>query len=458
MGNLFIVEDTLSGEGLVFLKLAPLPHARGRELKLDLQAAYGDLRLLGHGIDPADPTGAGYPLATIAYAGGRLGRIRAIQQYQRQIRPYQPHRDGQFLSNTWGDRNKDGRICESFMRLEIEAGANLGVDVVQIDDGWQRGPSANSIVAGGVWDGYWAADERFWQPHAQRFPNGLADLAAAAKAKGMRLGLWFAPDSSNHFANWRRDADQLLELHRTLGVDHFKLDSIKMHSRQGEQNLRRLIDAVLTESSGTIACDLDVTAEVRPGYFGLMHAGPIFVENRYTDWHRYWPHATLRNLWQLAHYIDPLRLRMEFLNNTRHADQYAGDPIAPWAYRPDYLFATVMFASPLGWFETSNLPPGFVEQVAPLVKLWKQHRDAIFAGPIVPIGDEPSGSSWTGFAGERHVVIFRERHAEPLRTFALPQHRGEVQILAGRGDAELRDGELRVTIPQPLDFLWLSIE
>ena len=74
---------------------------------------------------------------------------------------------------------------------------------------------------------------------------------------------------------------------------------------------------MLRESKGKVVFDLDVTAEIRPGYFGVPDAGPIFVENRYTDFHRYWPHQTLRNLWKLAQYVDPLRLRMEFLNNTR---------------------------------------------------------------------------------------------------------------------------------------------
>jgi alpha-galactosidase len=186
-----------------------------------------------------------------------------------------------------------------------------------------------------------------------------------------------------------------------------------------------------------------------------MHAGPIFVENRYTDWHRYWPHATLRNLWLLAQHIDPLRLRMEFLNPVRHTDKYASDPLAPSQYRPDYLFASVMFASPLGWFETSNLPADFVEQVAPLVKLWKQHRDAIFAGPIVPIGDEPSGSSWTGFAGQSHVLIFRERHTDATRAFKLSGYTGDPAIVTGRGEARYREGTLQVTIPHQLDFAWI---
>ena len=107
---------------------------------------------------------------------------------------------------------------------------------------------------------------------------------------------------------------------------------------------------VLRESAGRIVFDLDVTAQLRPGYFGMIGTGPLFVENRYTDWHKYWPHQTLRNLWQLAWWVDPCRLRMEFLNQSRNTEKYADDPLAPSRYAPDTLFATVFFANPLGWF------------------------------------------------------------------------------------------------------------
>jgi alpha-galactosidase len=46
-------------------------------------------------------------------------------------------RDGLFLSNTWGHRSRDARINADFIAREVEAGTRLGVDVVQIDDGWQ---------------------------------------------------------------------------------------------------------------------------------------------------------------------------------------------------------------------------------------------------------------------------------------------------------------------------------
>jgi alpha-galactosidase len=457
-GNVFFVENPLNGAGLLFVKQAPLPHARPEKTEWDAQvfAAKRRLRFAGQG----------YPFVLLAYQGGRTGRIEALQTYQRQLRRFDPARDGKFLSNTWGDRSRDARINESFILKEIEAGARLGVDVVQIDDGWQKGRSANSARGKGVWNGYWAADPSFWQPDPERFPRGLEPLTKAARDRGMKFGLWFGPDSSNDAGNWQRDADRILELHRTAGIDYFKIDSVKAISTAAEANLHRFFDRVLTESAGRVVFDLDVTAEIRPGYFGAPGVGPLFVENRYTDLHRYWPHQTLRNLWMLSQYVDPLRLRMELLNNARNTHLYAEDPLAPSRYQPDCLFAIAMFANPLGWFEVSNLPEDYIRGVSALVRTWKRERGRLFAGHILPIGDAPDGVSWTGFAsiGEDrrsgYLLLFRELNASrewqvDLSMFA-PVSYG-VEVLAGRGSAVVAPGKLSVNIPEPLDYLWVKL-
>jgi alpha-galactosidase len=414
------VEDTLTREGWVLLKPAPLPHARPVRQAVDLE------------VKPVEPGGFdlflheddGYPFEVLPYTGGRLGRLRTLQQYQRRQlrRPIVRQ-----LSNTWGDRHRDSRIRESFVLEEIEAGAKLGIDVVQIDDGWQKGVTSNSAEAqrrGGVWDGFYAFDADFWAVDPERFPRGLEPIVDAARRHGMGLGLWFAPDSADDFANWQRDAEHVLRLYRDHSVEHIKIDSVKFATREGEANLRRFFDRVLDESDGRVVFDFDVTAGVRPGYFGLMDVGPLFVENRYTDWRRYWPHHTLRNLWKLAEWVDPLRLRMEWLNPRRNTEKYPQDPLAPARYSADHLFATVMFSNPLAWFEVSNLPDASIAEAAPLIEIWKRWRDRIFAGTIVPIGAAPDGVSWTGFAslGDEEAVclVFRELTDEPAHAFDLP--------------------------------------
>ncbi len=463
-GNLFILEDTRTGAGLILLKEAPLPHARPCPCDADLRIAnVTHLAVDGHGMGGGMTEG--YPTTLLTFQNGRAGCTRALHHYQRQVRRYNPARDGLFLSNTWGDRSQDTRVNEAFMRQEVDAGAALGVEVIQIDDGWQKGRTINSAESGGVWEGYWRADSQFWEPHPDRFPHGLSPVTAPARAYGMQFGLWFSPDSSHDFANWQRDAEVILHWYRDEGVRYVKIDGVKAHTRLGEMNLRRFFDAVLRDSAGEVVFDLDITAEIRPGYFGLMHAGPLFVENRYTDWHNYWPHQTLRNLWMLAQYLDPLRLRMEFLNHTRNADRYAGDPLAPAHYRADYLFAATMIANPLGWFEISNLPTDYVAAVAPLVQVWKAHRARLHGGHIFPIGAPPDGSAGTGFAvaGDDdggYLLLFRELNDHATWSTELPVFSAgayHCATLAGDGTAVVHDGRLTAQMPHPLSYVFVRV-
>jgi alpha-galactosidase len=462
IGNVFAIENILTGEGLVFVKHAPLPHARPIQCAADCVTRGATTTFRGHGIAPDG--GEGYSFALLSYTGGAEGRMLALHRHQRQFHPYVRERDGQLLTNTWGDRSQDTRVNESFMLKEIAAAQKLGADVVQIDDGWQSGRTGNWARAGGRWESFWK-DPNFWKPNPERFPHGLEPIIKAAREANLKLGLWYAPDSADDFANWNRDAEQLLTFHRTLGINFFKLDGVKIRSKTGEINFHKCIDRVLKESGGAIVVDLDVTAQTRPGYFGMLQSGPVFVENRYTDWHRYWPHHTLRNAWMLSKVIDPQRLRMEFLNNERNKKLYENDPLAPAEYSPDYLFASVMLTSPLGWFEVSHLPSQYIDHVAKLAAIWKQHRDAIYSGHTIPIGEAPTGASWTGFLagdpdGPAYALIFREkneRNEATILTSFLRKSKYTVERLAGDGTIEVVDGVLHTRIEQPLRFCFARL-
>ena len=268
--------DVLTGDGLVFVRLAPMPTCRPDRVD--------DFIL--DGSKGVAPLANGYPLVELVYRGGEAGRQRAVIAFQRAIRPYRPGRDGVLLSNTWGAGNRDSRINQAFLLKEIEAGAKIGVDVIQIDDGWQHGRTANSQKKANagkkkVWSGYcWDEDPDFWKEDLERFPDGLAFLVGRAKEKGMRFGLWFGPDSSNEAANWQRDADCLLDYHRRLGIDYFKMDSMRLLSQTALQRNRMMFDRMLELSDGAMVFDLDCTAQVRPGFLGLLDIGPLFLENR----------------------------------------------------------------------------------------------------------------------------------------------------------------------------------
>ncbi|MFN5578632.1 MAG: alpha-galactosidase [Akkermansiaceae bacterium] len=457
--NMFHVENPMNGNGLIFLKVGPLPHARPVKSPWDIRVA-GEGRRLTF-------VGSGYPWTVVPYQEGRAGRIAAMQNFQRCLRQYQPQRDGMFLSNTWGDRNRDSRISEDFLLKEVEVGSRLGVDVVQVDDGWQKGKTGNSAFGKGAWGNFRSADPEFWKPHPERFPNGLKPLVDAAKQKGMKFGLWFGPDAENDMANWEKDADMLLSAFDKEGVEYVKIDAVEMTSPAAEVNLDKFYNKVLEKTQGRVVFDADATAGLRPGYFGSIHVGPIFLENRYTDWKRYWPHHTLRNLWTLGEYVDPVRLRIEFLNQTRHADKYKDDPLAPANYPPDTLFASVMFASPLGWFEVSNLPDKYFKSIPNLVAAWKKEREAIFSGSIIPIGQVPDGYAWTGFSSvsqdrkSARLVIFRELNQSETWSTEIPlltAKDAKVTILGGKGSATYENGTLKATIPDILQYVFLKVE
>lgn len=449
-------EDVIAGTGTVYVRLAPLPHARVNPDAADFTVDTRSRRLTVHET--------GYPFVALPYADGRVGRIKALQGYQRTVRPYVAGRDGLFLCNTWGDRNRDTRISETFLLDEIRAVAELGGEVIQVDDGWQSGKSRNSAFAdgAGAWNGYWAVSPDFWTPDPKRFPHGLSFVARRAAERGVRFGLWFGPDSSNEAANWERDADWLLKLHRECGVDYYKLDSMKTTSRLSLERQQRLFDRILRESDGKIVVDMDVTAERRPGYFGMMKAGPLFVENRYTDWKTYWPHLTLRALWSLCEVIDPIRLRMEVLNPLRCADLYGKDPLAPAAYPAETLFAIVMPASPLGWFEAQSLKPETVAAWKPLVAAWKRERDAMAACSVIPVGARPDGVSWTGFVfvprqkgAPGYGLFFRELSEDGTFPFDFRRFfpdETSLNVLSPRGNASFR----HVGCESMRDFVWLK--
>lgn len=442
-GNLFVMENLLDNRGQIAVKYGPLPPWRGCLSQWDIQiqpdASQGFIARLNDDL--------AYPWQVITYQGGIIERMRALHHAQQKIYGNLPIN---FLSNTWGDRSQDSRICETFMLKEIQAAPRLGVEVVQLDDGWQAGRTCNSVEAtsaNGRWEGFQQGDVAFWQPDPVRFPNGLEPVIDAANKAGVAIGLWYAPDSADEFTHWQEDVQTVLQLHRRYGVHHFKFDSINTRTRQGEVNLYRFLDKVLEQSDHQIVVDLDITSGCRPGYFGRVDCGPLFVANRYTDGHNYWPHHVLRMLWQLSRWIDPKRLRLMLLNHARNQNRYGQDPLAPQYIDPATMFAPLMFCQPLAWCELSNLPERFFEQIKPLVDLWKQHRQAIHSGTIVPIGHEPDGIRWSGFMSvdeqnqPKYLLILngQQNHIQLDSHLTQAVDWNHLQCLAGRGQVSMSD-------------------
>ncbi len=223
-GQLFFVDAYLDDEMMMLAKEAPCFAGRVHDGAFDLRVEAGSaLSMAGIGADLSCESAYtfDYPLYAVSFAVGKRAELeRAWRDYYRLDMQSTLKRGLVAMSNTWGDRNQDAAVCESFMLGEIAQAKKLGVTAVQIDDGWQKGLTANSKLGKGtLWgSGYYASDPDYWTPHPDKFPRGLAPIQKAADEAGLVLGLWFSPDLANQYENWEKDADTLLKLHRVYGV------------------------------------------------------------------------------------------------------------------------------------------------------------------------------------------------------------------------------------------------
>lgn len=409
-GHVFIVRDDLTQDVCVIVKNAPCEDAHYNKKYADFYANKMDIRICSNGIDTQYLEPEEY-IYTYPVAIGVCSDKEWKQQFRQYYKQSYSIKPTYIMSNTWGDRNCDKCVCEEFILKEIDKAKELGADIVQIDDGWQQGKSINYIMpGGGGWiGGYRQADPNHWVLDYQKFPRGLEPIVQAANERNIALGLWFAPDNKNDYESWSLDADLMLDFYHRYGIRYFKIDGVIINNSIGEKNLLRMFDKVTKLSGGKIVFNMDITAGKRFGYLMHREIGDIFVENRYTDWKNYYPHNTLRNLWDLANYFPTQRFQMEVLNNMRNIQLYS-NMLAPAEYDIDYLFASVMVANPLLWMEMSQLDEESSKRLAAIISVYKKYRKDFLE--VYPILQRPNGFSMTGFRikgkDQDYVLIFRE--------------------------------------------------
>ena len=469
VGNLLVGHCVLTGRAFFLLKEAPCSDVQLAWPEADFTISVNELTMLGLGVDPSqvkpDEWTRCYGFVSGVAPGSTDDALVALRQYQQARRTWLDERDCMVMANTWGDRSQDARVSEEFTCDELRAGRRLGISHFQIDDGWQTGRSGASAVAQGSLEGIWDRSG-YWDVWTERFPNGLEPVVKLGREVGIDVGLWFNPSRDDSYAHWADDAETLLRLNREYGVRVFKIDGVDIPDRAADTNLRRMFDTVLEATGDEVTFNLDVTSGRRFGYHYFNEYGTIFLENRYSDHHSYYPHWTLRNLWQLSSYVPPRLLQIECLNRWRNADQYVeGDPLAPQRVPFEYCFAVTMAAQPLCWFEVSSLPEKAFE-LAPVVATYREHQTRLHRAVTLPIGEEPSGASWTGFQAdlgdEGYLLVYREVNDRPtarLTLRGLAGRRLSCTRILGAGHAfdstVDADGRLEFALPEPLSYgLW----
>ena len=337
----------------------------------------------------------------VVYAEGDRGRETAFKAFDAARYPLDETRDVYVQANTWGScadcEGSRSAAIESAVLTELESCADLGIDVLQIDDGWQVVPGHRT----------WQPEpDNGWHPHPASYPNGWEPVKARARALGVKLGLWAAAVPIS--------LEELLTNWRDGGFATYKLDFADLHNNEAIRALMHKARDFIKSTGHTVRVNWDVTeVSCRYGYFFAREFGCLYLANRKPVWPpstTYRPHTMLRDLWQLSRYIN-LRKIQGSIQNLDRVNQQLSDA---GLHTHDYCVAITLMSTPLFFQQTAYYTEEARRRIRPLLATYKEHRHAIFRGTVYPIGAKPDNYSWTGFqnhdadAGSGYLMLFRE--------------------------------------------------
>lgn len=457
--------DCLVREHRLYLQRNDLPKTEGRIFFLEDPETDRAYVITVQAPDYVNPTleikklevlieSGGYPVTVTECRRGECERV--CRAYYRQLHN---HRTLITMSNTWGDMNSRDRVYADFVKKEIDAAAELGVDIVQIDDGWQTLIPQDCPKDGA---GRRCFLNPFWDLNYERFPDGMAAITAYAKEKGVMPGLWFAPDSGEGFVRKERDLSVLKKAYDEWGMRFFKLDMLSVLTSEECETFLDMLKRI--EAFGPDAeLELDVTNGIRLGYLCGAEHGILFIENRYLKTATYYPHRTLRNLWKLSEILPACRFQFEIVNPDLAPEAYGSDIFAPIFYDLDWLFASVAVSNPLFWMEMQFLTPRRKAELERILPIWKKYRESIATADVMPIGQEPDGRSHTGFCAvngdEVFLVLLKEVSDRDFYVYGLPVAICEPEILATndrRASLLCEDNALQVSFTDARKYLFVK--
>ena len=439
--------------------------------------------ITGVGMRPADLRTDKYLPAwanwVILYRGTDEDGQLALKQFDR--RRYPVHeRDILMMANTWGSRDRRPQCLyaarEENVLQEIRSAANLGLDMLQIDDGWQNKqwlPAATS------------------REHQHQdvvgdypiYPEGWDNVAAAAAQHNLQLGLWAA---------WQIPTEQLKINYDRGGFRSFKLDFAHLDNIEKRLALMNKARTLIRYANYQTTVNWDVTeTPPRVGYFYGREYGNIYLENRKVASSRpevkYVPHQVLQDVWLLAKYVNINKFQVTVQNvdmdpTVAYALRYGPDYAAELppavvaadsnlrAHHHPYVLGIALMATPIFFQETSFYTDAARQILKPLIRVYKEHRKAMYQGYVFPIGKQPDNRSWTGFQNYHpetrsgYLTVFRELHnpassAEFSLHFVDDEVLKLTDLLTGQTRTIPPDaGKVTFAIDQPAGFKYLKYE
>ena len=369
----------------------------------------------------------------------------AIKVFDRKRYPLDPKRDMYIMANTWGsggakEESLHASREENILR-QIESCRDLGIEVQQIDDGWQGN------------------QYKTWSTVDFRYPKGWKNVRNAAREAGIKLGLWAA---------WVIDEPALLATYDRGGFNYYKIDFANLDTYDKLEDLMSKMRSLIQHSGHTVRVNWDVTENpARVGYYYARELGNIYLENRkpFSPTHVvYIPYLVLRDAWHVARYLNLNKFQITVQN----IERINPDVSDAHLHNHPYAVAIALMSSPIFFQETSYYTAEARAQIRPLLALYKQHREAMYRGYVFAIGEKPNNAAWTGFQNHDpetntgYLMIYRERQCPnytgtlPLR-FVAGRTLQLTDLISGsqRNVTVPRDGKVEFSIDRAPGFLFL---
>lgn len=391
----------------------------------------------------------------------QLNRLR----FDRLRYPINPNRDIYIMANTWGSEDERPSCLhaarEENVLRELESVSDLGIDVLQIDDGWQTPQWTTAATSSDIQHGKKAFD-MFGAYHV--YPNGWTRVRKKADELGITLGLWAA---------WTAPLDSLNRNYDLGNFKYFKLDFANLSTKERYDNLALKARKIIEHSGHTARVNWDVTEfATRMGYFSGREYGNVYLANRKTLTARkpvlYIPHKVLNEAWNLSKFVNLNKFQVTVQNIDR---VFEDAPTDAKEHSHEYAVGIALMSSPIFFQETRHYQGEARQQIRDILSTYKQHRKAMYGGYVFPIGDEPNNRSWTGFqnhdpiTGNGYLTIFRERlNTDSTSQFQLKfiedAHLKVTNLLNGESSLQTvgQSGEMTFTLEETPGFLFIRYE
>ena len=327
---------------------------------------------------------------------------------------------------------------------EIPALAKVGVDVMQIDDGWQKG-------------GQLDAAHNF----SPKYKNGWKDIKAEADKYGLRFGLWVTAKMST--------AEELIKNIDELGFISWKVDFDKLINRSDYEDrikkYREVMKHAWMKTQFSLCPEYD---DPRYGWYYCKEYGSIYFQNIQESLPAHLtmvPYQVLRQHWLMARYFNSNKLQVMLQNPKRANPERSDGP----QHSHSYCFAMGVPFVPCFFQSAQYLDSDGQEELKTFISNYKNHREEIFNCYTFPIGDKPDNQSWSGFqminedkGKGNYILLFRELHNnESSKLVKLKFVAGktirisDIETGTGRLEKVPESGIVEFALKDPGNFLFL---